>query len=162
VAGQTGPQSWTRRKASPIDEAIARLNELLRAVDEVSAPEIADDVVEEEIAAAALRAIKAEQERARLFGADLFPNPGWSILLHLFLSGLEGRQVSMAALCAATGLPEAVALRHVSVLVGANLVRRQAVKCDIQATYLMLSSEGKRRLCTYFNPGQTDRDAAAA
>jgi DNA-binding MarR family transcriptional regulator len=150
------------RGLASIDDILNRIDTLLRIVDEVPEPDFSPAAVEAEVVEAAYRALKAEQERAQLFGADMFPNPGWAILLHLFVSGAEGRHVNSAGLCAPAGVPETVALRHLAVLVAAKLVRRQPHHSSADSIYLALTPEGKKRLCDYFSRAPRDRDAAAA
>jgi DNA-binding MarR family transcriptional regulator len=131
-------------------------------VEEVPGSCVSASEVEAELVEAAHRALRAEQERSELFGPDLFPNPAWAMLLHLFVSDTEGRPVTSSGICAAAGVTETVALRNLAVLVTAKLVRRQPQPGNPGAIYLTLTPAGKERLCEYFSQRPRDRDAAAA
>jgi DNA-binding MarR family transcriptional regulator len=160
AGGRSG--SSARKRGSAIEEIVCRLDDLLRTVDEMPRPEPGSRGLEPDMIDAAARLLKAEQERAQQFGPDMFPNPGWAILLHLFVSRAQGRYVDMAAACATAGVAENVALRHVAVLVAAKLVRRQQIHADRGEIYLTLTPIGEERLCEYFNRAPRDKGAAAA
>jgi hypothetical protein len=145
-----------------VEEILARVENLLRTVEEVPGSCVSPAEAEAELVEAACRALRAEQARSELFGRDLFPNPGWAMLLHLFVSDAEGRPVTSAGICAAAGVSETVALRHLAVLVTAKLVRRQPQPGNPGTIYLTLAPAGKKRLCDYFSQRPRDRDAAAA
>jgi DNA-binding MarR family transcriptional regulator len=147
---------------SSIEDILGRIDNLLNAVAEVPGSASPGSEMQAETVAAAYRALKAEQKRAQSFGADMFLNPGWAILLHLFVSGAEGRYVNSAGICAAAGVPEHVALRHLAVLVAAKLVRREGSQDNSATARLMLTAAGEKRLGEYFSPASPDRDAAAA
>jgi DNA-binding MarR family transcriptional regulator len=143
-----------------IEDILRRIDNLLRIVDEVPAPDLSG--VDGGIVEAARKALQAEQDRARLFGADMFPNPGWAILLHLFVAASEGHELDGDALSAAAGVPQPVALRHLATLVSAKLVRRQPHPDRPDATYLTLAPAGERALYEYLGRTPTNVDAAAA
>jgi hypothetical protein len=154
--------SLTQRNGKGIEEIVWRLDNLLQAVDEVPAPDLGPSGLEPDLVVAARRMLKEEQERGQLFGPDMFPNPGWAIVLHLFVCAAEGRSVSLEGACAAAGVPEDVALRHIAVLVAAKLVRRQARHGYADTIYLTLTPAGETCLRGFFNRDPRDKDAAAA
>jgi hypothetical protein len=145
-----------------IEDLLGRIDNLLRIVDEVPGGQLQLKGAETEIVEAAGRALKVEQERARFFGAEMFFNPGWAILLHLFVSSANGRPVDTGNLCLAAGVPDTVALRHLAVLVSANFVRRRPNPDHPGATCLTLTALGEKALCDYFSRAPRERDAAAA
>jgi hypothetical protein len=57
--------------------------------------------------------IKKRRLRERFFGAELFADPAWDILLDLKAAGLEGQNVSVSSLCIAAAVPPTTALRWV-------------------------------------------------
>ena len=149
-------------RLASIEDILCRIDNLLRIVDEVPSADLQLKGAGAEMVDAAARALKAEQERAEFFGPDMFPNPGWAILLQIFVSGAKGDAVDTDALCAAAGVPETVALRHLAVLVSAKLVRRQPRRGSPETTCLTLTPAGEKALCDYFSRAPRDRDAAAA
>ena len=145
-----------------IEDILCRIDNLLRIVDEVPGADLPLGGAEAEIVEAASRALEAEQERAHHFGADMFPNPGWAMLLQIFVSRAKGGAVDTDMLCAAAGVPETVALRHLAVLVSAKLVRRQPHGGKPETSCLALTAAGEKALCDYFSRAPRERDAAAA
>ena len=145
-----------------IEDILCRIDHLLRIVDEVPCAGLQLKVAGAEMVEAAASALRAEQERATFFGADMFPNPGWAMLLQIYVSDARGNAVDTDALCAAAGVPETVALRHLAVLVSAKLVRRQPHAGRPEATCLALTPAGEKALCDYFSRAPRERDAAAA
>ena len=148
-------------KPGDIEDIVQRLDALLRTVDEVpggnaSAP-VRQDIVE-----AARRSLAALRERERLFGAGLFTDPAWTILLQLFVAGEEGREVKAGCVCAAAAVPDTVALRCIALLVSAKLVKRRPHGQDAEGTYLELTHTGQARLCDYFNRVTANEGGAAA
>lgn len=60
--------------------------------------------------------IKARRERERRFGAVLFSDPAWDMLLALYEAHLRSKSMSATDLCIASTAPAGVALRWISVL----------------------------------------------
>ncbi len=145
-----------------IEEIVRRLDELLRAMDEVPAAGPAGIIAQDGMLEAARHALWAQRERERVFGRGLFADPAWDILLELFVAGAEGRQANVVSVCAAAGVPETVALRCIALLVAGKLVRRQPHSADPQGIYLVLSDSGAATLCEYLSQTMKDAGGAAA
>ena len=69
--------------------------------------------------------LKARQLRADHLGDDLFADPAWDMLLDLFASTLEGRDVTVSSLCVASRVPHTTALRWVTTLEQRGMVVRE-------------------------------------
>jgi DNA-binding MarR family transcriptional regulator len=54
--------------------------------------------------------------RDRCFGAELFRDPAWDILLDLYVAAELGRKISVSSACGASGVPAATALRWLTKL----------------------------------------------
>ena len=144
-----------------IEDIVQRLDALLRTMDEVPGG-AAPIPVRQDIMEAARKSLSALRERGRLFGAGLFTDPAWTILLQLFVAGEEGRKAKAECVCAAASVPETVALRCIALLVSAKLVKRRPHAGDPAGTYLELTEAGRARLCEYFNRVMADGGGAAA
>lgn len=72
----------------------------------------------------ARKLLAQRRRREQIFGADLFGEPIWDMLLDLFANASEGRQVSVSSLCIASGAPTTTALRYVAMLVDRGLLLR--------------------------------------
>lgn len=61
-------------------------------------------------------AILLRHRRKDYFDHDLFADPAWDMLLHLFVAYEEQATISIGNCCAATTVPEVAAMRWVEVL----------------------------------------------
>src|SRR3954449_8943071 len=103
----------SRRVADPGDpEAIARQIQGLAA----RLVGLAEPGRRQDSALALLARVRAanaaRKRRTKLFDAELFRDPAWDILLHLFLCHLEGRSVTVTEACNASPGPATTSLRH--------------------------------------------------
>lgn len=68
--------------------------------------------------------LKARRKRDSIFGADLFEDPAWNIMLDLYSSTLRGKTVTVSDLCVASGTSATTALRRIGTLVDLGLIER--------------------------------------
>lgn len=94
-------------------------------------------------------AIRARRLRAQYFEAELFADPAWDMLLDLYASALERRQVSVSSLCIAAAVPPTTALRWISTLNEAGLFERHADPSDRRRAYIALSPKGLAGMRAY-------------
>ena len=91
-------------------------------------------------------------ERARIgryLDADLFADPAYDILLDLFVSGEEGRAVSMSNSACIARVPRTTALRWVRLLEERGLVELYADEGDRRSTLLRLSTSARASVMSY-------------
>lgn len=94
--------------------------------------------------------IRGRRLRNRYFAEDLFADPAWDILLHLFLSELLQVPVPVSTLCMAAAVPPTTALRWVTSMTEQALVRRQADPHDGRRVFVELTPETSLALRRYF------------
>ena len=82
------------------------------------------------------------RRRAAYFDPMLFAEPAWDMLLDLYASELERRQVSVSSLCIAAAVPPTTALRWIGTLHDAGLFERKADPSDRRRAYIALSQKG--------------------
>jgi DNA-binding MarR family transcriptional regulator len=68
--------------------------------------------------------------RTELFGAPLFREPAWDMLLELYSAYERGERLSVSALCYASGVPVTTALRQLRQLEKHGLVQREGDPSD--------------------------------
>jgi DNA-binding MarR family transcriptional regulator len=102
-----------------------------------------DEPSDAELAVVAQKYLRMRQKRANFFGADVFADPAWEILLDLYAAGVEGRVVSITSACIASGVPTTTALRWITLLVSRGAVRRAPDARDHRRSHLYLSSGAK-------------------
>ena len=90
--------------------------------------------------------------RGELFGADLFADPAWDMLLYLALCHDDRIRVSVSALCLAAHTPATTALRYLGAMEQVDLVHRQPDPLDGRRIWITLTDQGiglVRRWFTY-------------
>ena len=87
-------------------------------------------------------AIRSRRMRGQFFQGELFADPAWDMLLDLYASELERRQVSVSSLCIAAAVPPTTALRWIGTLHDAGLFERKADPTDRRRAYIGLSAKG--------------------
>ena len=107
------------------------------------APEISHKTV-----AAALRGRRLRND---FFGEDLFADPAWDMMLHLFYSELRQQQrVQLSNLCAASNVPPTTALRWLKSMNEKGLFMREDDPLDRRRSYVKLAPQTSRALRFYF------------
>jgi hypothetical protein len=90
--------------------------------------------------------IRARQRRSAAFGADLFADPVWDMMLDLLAARLEGRAVRTSSLCIAAGVPSTTALRWIRELTERGLFVRVPDPLDRRGILIQLSDAAAERL----------------
>jgi DNA-binding MarR family transcriptional regulator len=109
----------------------------------------------------ARRRFAGRRERDALFGAALFADPAWDVLLYLFIAAGEGRAVSIREACAAASVPETTALRHIAHLKDRGLLQCRTNPSDRRSTHLVASEAAQRKMSLLLEPGGLAGDCAA-
>ena len=89
---------------------------------------------------------RARRLRDAGFPAGMFGEPAWDILLDLFASAEEGRDVSVSSACLAAAVPPTTALRYLQMMEKQGLIEREPSPADARVSYLRLSVETRERL----------------
>lgn len=95
--------------------------------------------------------VAARKARERFLPADLFADPAWDVLLDLYLAKLRQERRSISDACVASGVAASTALRWLSHLEQAGLVRRSPDKLDGRRTWIELTDSGSGALAGYFS-----------
>ncbi len=98
--------------------------------------------------------IRQRRKRASLFGADLFSDPAWDMLLDLAAARLENERVSVSSLCLASGAPQTTALRWIAMLQDAGLVVRRADPLDSRRAYIELTEKAISAMGRHFEEAE--------
>ena len=115
-----------------------------------------------ELLAQARRFSLARRVRDEVFGNCEFLNPGWNILLELFIAGEEGRNVTIKSACVAACVPQSTALRHIAHLIDIRLATRAQHPSDARSAYLKLTEPGRTKMVAFLTLSAGDRDAPGA
>ena len=94
----------------------------------------------------ARRIYELRRSRDASFGADLFSEPAWDLLLHLFVAGAEGRTVSVSSACDGAAAPATTALRKLTQLEEGGWIVREGDPADARRSYVRLSSRATKKM----------------
>ena len=100
----------------------------------------------EEVVDLARRMYELRRRRDESFGDELFSEPAWDILLHLFVAAAEGRAVSVSSACDGAAAPPTTALRKLRQLEDARLIVREGDPADARRSYVRISYLACRKM----------------
>jgi DNA-binding transcriptional ArsR family regulator len=93
-----------------------------------------------EIAVDDVRAIlRLRRKRDALFGAGVFADPAWDMLLDLTAARLESVEIPVSSLCLAAAVPATTALRWMRTLFDLGLIERRADPDDKRRIHIVLT-----------------------
>lgn len=91
--------------------------------------------------------LRLRRRRDKIFGARLFADPAWDMLLDLFLVKEKGlRPISTSSLCIASAVPSTTALRWIETLVQEGLFSRHADPVDKRRTFVHLTDAAWQKM----------------
>ena len=110
--------------------------------------EVADKgILESELKRIKVRILSDQiYKRDSIFGADLFEDPAWNIMLDLYSSTLHGRTVTVSDLCVASGTSATTALRRLGTLVDLGLIKRIADVSDRRRVLVVQTELGRQAM----------------
>ncbi|UYY57033.1 winged helix DNA-binding protein [Sphingomonas sp. S2-65] len=83
--------------------------------------------------------------------SDLFGEPGWDILLDLFIAGERGRKVSVSSCCIAAAVPPTTALRWIGTLSERGLIEQTPDVKDSRRRFVALTPAAKASLLKWLH-----------
>ena len=83
--------------------------------------------------------------RSRRLDAALLGEPGWDILLDLFVRGSKYQRTSITSACIASGKSEATALRWLKLLEERELIQTTRCQADRRVRFVELTADGRAR-----------------
>ena len=89
---------------------------------------------------------RARQERVRFMPAQLFGEPGWALMIDLFIAHHEGRLVNTSGACFGANLPQTTGLRWLDKLDAAGLIARRPHPHDTRFVLVELTAFGLARM----------------
>ena len=140
-----------------IAEALAKLTRAEIEGDAPAAPIVGDrtnrygapPALVEPSAADVRRAIRARRLRDQFFGATLFEDPGWDMLLDLYAAELERGRVSVSSLCIAAAVAPTTALRWIARMTYTGLFERRPDLLDRRRAFMVLSDRASEAMRGY-------------
>jgi DNA-binding response OmpR family regulator len=100
----------------------------------------------------ALRELESIARRRKVLGPQSEVDPGWIMLLELFDAHCTQRPYHVSALCLASGAPHATALRRLSQMIDAGLLRREQDPADARRSWVFLTQVGLDKVSACAEP----------
>ena len=98
----------------------------------------------------ARRVWEERRARASFIPAHLLGEPGWDMLLDLFIAERAGRASVVKSVCLASGVPYSTAWRWLRALERDELVRFGTDSKDLRRVVVRITEAGYRRMYEYF------------
>lgn len=93
--------------------------------------------------------LAGRKQRDLYFDPMLFSNPAWDILLNLYVADAEGKPISVLDSCAASTVPQGVALRWLGYLKQEEMVIEAPDPARPRQTLLRLSDQTRLTISSY-------------
>ena len=90
--------------------------------------------------------LNARKKRDSIFGAEMFEDPAWNMMLDLYASTLSGRPVTVSDLCLASGTSATTALRRMTSLVELGLIERVPDPHDRRRVLVRQTERGREAM----------------
>ena len=103
----------------------------------------------------ARRMERARHERALFISPEFFGEPGWSLMLDLYIAHHEGRVVNTSGACFGANIPQTTGLRWIEKLASAGLIVRHPHPQDTRFVMIQLSADGLARMTALLNHVRT-------
>lgn len=103
------------------------------------------------ITSIAIQEYNKRRIRDTYFGASLFGEPAWDILLDLYRAMQIGKQISITSACIASSAPATTALRYIKVLETKGFVVREDDITDSRRSFVRLSAETFTTMTKYLS-----------
>ncbi len=97
-------------------------------------------------ASTARRLLDISRQADTMFDGPLLSNPGWDILLDLFIQRSEGRCISIISVCVAANAPTSTVLRYIEAMMDSGTIVKRISPEDGDGLLIDLSEAAYARL----------------
>lgn len=95
---------------------------------------------------AARRLLEISRQAAAMFDGPLLSNPGWDILLDLFIQRSEGKRISIISVCVAANAPTSTVLRYIEAMMDSGTIVKMPSLDDTESLLIDLSEAAYARM----------------
>ncbi len=101
------------------------------------------------LATIAMDEIRWRGARRGFVPSEIYGEPGWVIMLDLFVNRTRGRNVSVTSACVGSGVPPTTALRYITLLDAEGFVFHETDHTDGRRRWIRLTPTGLSRIRRY-------------
>lgn len=138
-----------------MEHIVQQLRDIVRRISEVQNLRTAEryfEIAELSELEVAKSLLHERRLRAKIdFGEGLLGEPGWDILLDLYVRQASLEPVSIKSACIASRVPSTTALRWINLLERAGLVEREKDASDARRSFVHLSVRGESLMDSYMS-----------
>jgi len=95
--------------------------------------------------------VSMRRHREVLFGADLFGDPAWDILLEVLIAEIDARPLNVSNACVVGNMPMSTGLRWVVKLEEDGFIKRVPDQHDRRVSWVRMTAQGIRYMAEHFN-----------
>ncbi len=110
------------------------------------APEIVMDRDAKHNASTARRLLDIGRQAETMFDGPLLSNPGWDILLDLYIQRSEGKPISIISVCVAANAPTSTVLRYIQAMLDSGTIVKRPSLDDSESLLIDLSEAAYARM----------------
>lgn len=143
-----GPGQTAAQLLSQMDNARQSVELPARDLTHAAPPVLAADFGDRRVRVRKI--LKLRSKRQSIFGAKLFAEPAWDILLQLYESHLSERRESVSAISCASQVPLTTALRWLNLLERGDWIVRRADPLDGRRVFVSISPKGAIAMDRFF------------
>lgn len=152
--GRDEPQSLQTRPSKVTDLATARsareIDRIAAAIDRHRDRDSVAEIIEDHDTVrkilSARRLLEISRQVDVAFDGPFLSNPGWDILLDLFIQRSEGKRISVISVCIAANAPTSTVLRYLQALMDAGTVNKIESPDDHQGMLIELSDSAYAKM----------------
>ncbi len=97
------------------------------------------------------RLINERRLRSKFMPADMLGEPGFDMLLDLYVASRHLENVSVSSLCLASRVPTTTALRHLDMMERSDWVRRERDPTDGRRWFVQLTDSASAKFCNWLD-----------
>jgi hypothetical protein len=112
----------------------------------VEPPEILTDQDIRRNTQSARRLLEISRQAETMFEGPLLSNPGWDILLDLFIQRNEGKRISIISVCVAANAPTSTVLRYIQAMIDSGAIVKKPSLDDSESLLIDLSDAAFARM----------------
>jgi DNA-binding MarR family transcriptional regulator len=146
----TGRDMNQRRVDLPTDRPPPANHDGHPSSDEGRVIEFGTPVIPERYLVYARRIKATRVARMTFFHASLFGEPGWDMMLALYIAEGEGRRLKVSDICNESGVPPTTALRWLDRLYDLQMARKRRHTRDHRIFFVEIHPDTTRKLNAYF------------
>jgi len=95
--------------------------------------------------------LEDRRRRSRLFNPGMFGEPGWELLLNLYVNDQEGPRLTIGKLIQLAGTAQSTSLRWLDYLEDQGLINREEHPTDARTAFVALTDKARESLTSYLS-----------